>query len=62
MLLDFLELISHPDHYKTTWRDGDLIVEHVPEAPEDSAGKDQQPDTVDFTGLSKVDISLEAAE
>ena len=30
MLLDFFKMVIHPDHYRSTWRDGDFIVEFVP--------------------------------
>ncbi len=62
MLLDFLELISHPEHYRTTWRDGDFIVEHAPEAQNVAAGSDQQLDGAEVAGLADMDLAAQPAE
>ena len=62
MLLDFLELISHPEHYRTTWRDGDLIVEHAPEAQNVATDSDQQPAGAEVAGLADVDLASQPAE
>lgn len=35
MLLDFFKMVIHPDHYRSTWRDGDFIVEFVPDTQDD---------------------------
>ena len=43
MLLDFFKMVVHPDHYRSNWRDGDFIVEFVPETQDDVMDAETRP-------------------
>ena len=62
MLLDFLDLISHPENYRSTWRDGDLIIEFAPETKLDISNEEHQSGQVQAAGAGHNAQVTEPAE
>lgn len=62
MLFDFLDLISHPENYRSVWRDGDLVIEFAPETTLDVSNEDQQSERVQAAAAGHLAQAREPAE
>jgi hypothetical protein len=62
MLFDFLDLISHPENYRSAWRDGDLVIEFAPETTLDVSNEDQQSERVQAAVAGHLAQAREPAE